>query len=115
MERKLRLSHYFDIQRVRQNGKSFAHPLFVLITLRDEKLDHPLIGVIASKSVGGAVERVRAKRVLRAAADSLLTNIDPKSMVLLIARKRVLEHDANEVCEVLEGQLKKAAIYRSDE
>lgn len=104
-----------DIQRVRQNGKSLAHPLFVLIYLHDPQIDHALVGVIASKAVGGAVERNHAKRLLRAAADELMEQIDPQTMVLLIARQRILEHDSDEVRQVLESQLEKAALLRKGE
>jgi ribonuclease P protein component len=84
----------------------------VLIHLQDKSVDNALVGVIASKSVGGAVERNRAKRVLRSAAVALHDHITPDSMILLLARKPILEHDATEITEILAGQLKKAGIYR---
>ena len=70
------------------------------------------VGVIASKAVGGAVERNRAKRVLRSAATELHENIQPDCMLLLIARQAILEHDTPEITEILAAQLKKAGIYR---
>lgn len=112
MERKFRLNHTLDIQRVRREGKSFAHPLFVLITLPDQSVERSLIGVIATKSVGGAVERNHAKRLLRASADSLAGHIKDGNMILLVARKRILEADSSDdVREILESQLKKADLY----
>ena len=111
MEKKIRLNRTVDIQRVRQDGKSYTHPLFVLIVLRDPELEQAMIGVIATKSVGGAVERNHAKRLLRAAADSLADSIQQDNMVLLIARKRILDSDAIEVQRVLEKQLRKSQIY----
>lgn len=113
MERKLRLNRPVDIQRVRQYGKSYAHPLFVLIKLQEPELEKCLIGVIATKSVGGAVERNHAKRLLRAAADALAESIQGDQMILLIARKRIIDSDGVEVQRVLESQLKKAEIYSS--
>jgi len=112
VERKNRLNHYLDIQRVRRNGKSIAHPFFVLIYCRDKSIDNALVGSIASKAVGGAVERNRAKRVLRSAAAELHANIMPDCMVLLVARKAILDHDATEITELLAAQLKKAGIFR---
>lgn len=111
MERKNRLNHTLDIQRVRRNGKSIAHPFFVLTYLRDSSVDNAPVGVIASKAVGGAVERNRAKRVLRSAASELHENIVPDSMILLIARQAILDHDTPEIAELLAGQLKKAGLY----
>lgn len=112
MDRKDRLNHTIDIQRVRRNGKSVAHPLFVLVFLRDKSVDNAPVGVIASKAVGGAVERNRAKRVLRSAATELHENIQGDVMLLLLARQQILDHDAPEITEILAQQLKKAGIYR---
>ena len=112
MDRKTRLNHTLDIQRVRRNGKSIAHPFFVLMYLRDSSTQNTPVGVIASKAVGGAVERNRAKRVLRSAADALHANIQQDCMILLIARQAILDHDTPEITEILAKQLKKAEIYR---
>lgn len=114
MRRDLRLSHTLDIQRVRREGKSFAHPLFVMIVLPAQE-DVTRIGVIATKSVGGAVERNRSKRLLRAAADELAECIAPGNMMLLIARKHILDTDTPEVRDVLVQQLMKANIYTPTE
>ncbi len=114
MERVSRLNHTLDIQRVRRYGKSIAHPLFVLMYLREAGTDQTPVGVIASKAVGGAVERNRAKRILRSAASALHEQMAPGTMVLLLARKPILEHDAPEITEILAEQLKKAGIFHGN-
>ena len=114
MDRKDRLNHTLDIQRVRRYGKSIAHPLFVLIYLYDKHVDNAPIGVIASKAVGGAVERNRAKRVLRSAAAALHDSIKPDAMILLLARQPILEHDTPEITGILAGQMKKAGLIISE-
>ena len=112
MDRKDRLNHSVDIQKVRKYGKSIAHPLFVLIYLQDKSVDNAPIGVIASKAVGCAVDRNRAKRVLRSAAAELHDHILPDHMILLLARKPILEYDSTEITEILAAQLKKGGIFR---
>ena len=112
MERKDRLNRTLDIQRVRRYGKSIAHPFFVLICLRDKATENAPVGVIASKAVGGAVDRNRAKRVLRSAAAELHESIRPDCMILLIARQAILDHDTPEITEILANQLKKADLFR---
>ena len=71
MKRRFRLTRSTDIKRVRRSGKSYAHPLVVLYVL---KSDRPgvQVGVSAGLSVGNAVRRNRAKRLLRAAMNELL-------------------------------------------
>ena len=114
MERKNRLNNTLDIQKVRRYGKSIAHPLFVLMYFREKSAENSPVGVIASKAVGGAVERNRAKRVLRSAAGELHETILPGCMVLLIARQAILDHDTPEIIEILAEQLKKAGITREN-
>jgi ribonuclease P protein component len=66
LERLRRLSKPADFQRVRRLGASWAGRLMVLQTLANG-LDHSRFGFAAGRSVGGAVQRNRAKRLLREA------------------------------------------------
>jgi ribonuclease P protein component len=73
------------VQRVRSSGKSYAHPLAVLVTRRND-LDRSRFAVGAGRSLGGAVRRNRAKRRLRSALRSLVPRLAPGWDVLLLAR-----------------------------
>lgn len=74
MQRRFRLTRSEDFKRVRRSGKSYAHPLIVLIV---KKSDHPhvRVGVAAGRMVGTAVVRNRAKRLLREAMRTMIPNI----------------------------------------
>lgn len=85
MDRRHRLTSPQDVQRVRSAGKSYAHPLAVLVTCRND-LDRSRFAVGAGRSLGGAVRRNRAKRRLRSALRLLTPMIAPGWDVLLIAR-----------------------------
>lgn len=111
MEKRIRLNQTAEIQRVRRNGKSWPHPLFVLIVLSEGDQEIPKIGVIATKSVGGAVERNHAKRLLRAAVDALTPHIKSETMILLVARRRIIESNSDEVQSALKTVLDKAHLY----
>jgi ribonuclease P protein component len=69
VQRNFRLTRSEDFKRVRRDGKSYAHPLVVLIALNSENNEHSRVrvGVAAGKSVGTAVIRNRTKRLLREA------------------------------------------------
>ena len=85
MQRKFRLTRSQDFKRVRQSGKSYAHPLIVLIAQSNgEKITH--VGVAAGRMVGTAVKRNRAKRLMREAMRPLLSSLTSGWDLILIAR-----------------------------
>jgi ribonuclease P protein component len=81
----------------------------VLIKHANE-LGTPRIGVAAGRSVGNAVKRNRAKRVLRAAMRPLLPQLLPGYDILLLGRTRINEAKSSEVQVVLADLIKKAGL-----
>ena len=108
MKREFRLTRSADIKRVRREGKSLAHPLFVLFYLPVAEPD-VRVAVVATRSVGGAVQRNRAKRRLRAAVAPWLPALKPGYRVLLLARRPILAARFSELQSGL-----KAALVRAD-
>jgi ribonuclease P protein component len=117
VKRCFRLTRSTDFKRVRRSGKSYAHPLVVLYVLKsDEPGVH--VGVSAGLAVGNAVERNRAKRLLRAAMNELLPHTAPGrcpepvegSDLLLIARSSLPESDLQQTRAALSNLLKRAGL-----
>lgn len=94
---------------MRRLGKSYAHPLVVLVSLPGEQ-DQTHLGVSAGRSVGGAVQRNRAKRVLRAAVSPLLEQVPPGWEIVLVARKPLLDAPFSSVQNALRSLLVRAAL-----
>lgn len=109
MNPRFRLVRSADFKRVRRFGKSFAHPLVVLIVLPNE-LDRTRIAVAASRSVGKAVDRNRAKRLLRAAAQPLIPSIQIGWDMILLARKPLIQMKCQETQTALITLLKRAHL-----
>ena len=112
MERRIRLRRSGDVKRVFDEGESWAHPLLVLIVRRDSK-GHSRVGVTASRKVGGAVERNRAKRLLREAARHLYPEYQHEGWdMMLVARPKLLAAKTDEVERALASLLKRAGLWR---
>jgi ribonuclease P protein component len=86
VKRELRLTRSSDFERVRRSGKSYAHPLVVLIAAPNQQKT-TRIGVAAGKSVGNAVKRNRAKRLIRAALVPLQGEIATGWDLVFLARR----------------------------
>ena len=110
IERRIRLRRSADVKRVYDEGKSWAHPLLVLI-VRPNELGFSRVGVTASRKVGGAVERNRVKRLLREAARRLYPEFETRGWdVILIARPRLVEVNEAEVERALLSLLDRAGL-----
>ncbi len=109
MKRRFRLTRANDFKRVRRFGKSYAHPLIVLVTLPSE--DNTVqVGVAASRSVGNAVDRNRAKRRIRSAVEAVLSEIQPGWKIIILARKPILTVEFKEIRAALGSLLKEAGL-----
>ena len=109
MERRLRLRRTSDVRRVYDQGRSWAHPFLVLVA-RPNGLDFSRVGVTASRKVGGAVARNRAKRLLREAARRLYPQWESGWDVMLVARAGILEVKEPQVEAALASLLRCAEL-----
>ncbi len=85
VSRDLRLRKSFEYDRVRQRGKSWSSRILVLSILENETGQNRY-GFAVGKRVGGAVERNRAKRLMREAVRHLHPRLAQGYDVVLIAR-----------------------------
>ena len=109
MQRKFRLTRSTDFKRVRRTGKSYAHP-FVVLVVQTSETPRVRVGVTAGRSVGGAVQRNRAKRLLREAMRPLLPDLYPGWDLILIARPALASKSLQEIRQVLTGLLRRARV-----
>ncbi len=109
MQRKFRLTRSEDFKRVRRSGKSYAHPLVVLIVKKNEQ-PHLKIGIAAGRTVGTAVYRNRAKRLLREAMRTLIPNIASNLDLILIARPGLASATLEDTRQALRNLLQRAQI-----
>lgn len=107
----LRLRSTTDFERVRRDGRSYAHPLVVLIVNRStEPAGRTRVGFAAGRSVGSAVKRNRAKRLLREAVRALSAEIAPGWDLVLIARAPIVTSPLPQVRDAVSQLLRKAHV-----
>jgi len=113
MEKRIRLRHESDVRRVYDEGQSWVHSLLVLVA-RPNNFDFSRVGVTASRRVGNAVARNRAKRLLREAARCLYPQFGVGWDVMLVARAGILEVKEPQVEKALASLLKRARLGESE-
>jgi ribonuclease P protein component len=109
VKRKFRLTRSTDLKRVRRYGKSFAHPLVVLVVLPSEET-RLRFGFIAGRSTGRAVQRNRAKRLMREAVRSAQDQIQPGWDMVWIARRPMVDATYWEISEAVLELLERAGL-----
>ena len=109
MERSVRLRRTKDVQRTFRDGTSWAHPLLRLVAYPNG-LSLTRVGVTASRRVGGAVARSRAKRLLRESARRLYGRIGSGWDVMLVARPDLLGKKQQQIEEALASLLEEAGL-----
>jgi ribonuclease P protein component len=109
VQRKFRLTRSEDFKRVRRSGKSYAHPLVVLIVQAHEQ-PRVKVGVAAGRTVGTAVHRNRAKRLLREAMRTLIPDIASNLDLVLIARPALVSATLEDARHALLNLLQRAKL-----
>jgi ribonuclease P protein component len=113
MNRKYRLTSSTDFKRVRRTGKSYAHPLAILL-VSPNGLTISRIGVIAGRATGNAVRRNRAKRRLREALRRYLPRMVSGQDVVLIARPAFHEAEWSDVLNAMATLLGRAGLLEEE-
>lgn len=114
MQRKFRLTSSADFERVRRSGKSYAHPLLVLVAQASES-SRVRVGVAAGKTTATAVQRNRAKRLLREAIRPILPSLACGWDLILIARPALASATLEDTRAALLTLLRRAQLIPVDE
>jgi ribonuclease P protein component len=108
----MRLRRPEEFRRVWSTGRSWAHTWFVLWALPND-LDHVRVGITASRKVGNAVARNRARRLLREATRHLYPHIATGWDLVLVARPTLVTVKEPRVESALQSMLNLAGLWVS--
>ena len=96
-----------EFSRIYARGKSYVHPNLVLYVAKN-RLGYTRVGLTATKKIGHAVQRNRARRVMRAAlTEHLAQNIGGYD-IILVARGQTPRLKSTQLSKTL-GKLFRAA------
>jgi ribonuclease P protein component len=98
-----------DFERVRESGRTWINPWLVLGVLEND-LDHVRVGVSASRRFGGAVKRVRARRLIREAVRPRLDEISGGWDLVFIARASLRNASFEDVDRAVAQLLQRARL-----
>ena len=98
-----------EFSRVYARGKSYVHPHMVLYVAKN-RLGHTRIGLTATKKVGKAVQRNRARRVMRAALSEHLAADVGGYDIILVARAQTPKLKSTQVSRTLAKLMRAAGL-----
>ncbi len=99
-----------DFQRLYRRGKSAAHPALVTYVAKN-RLGYNRLGLTASKKIGNAVQRNRARRIIRQAYLEAEPDLACGYDLVLVARTRTVFLKSTDLVPVLRGQAKKLGVW----
>ena len=111
MRRKNRLRANADYERLRREGRTWAHPLLVLSVLPND-LEYSRFGFVIGRRIGKATDRNRIKRRMR---ESVRTRLKRREIaagwdVVFIARRPIRDASFHQVDEAIGLVLCRASL-----
>jgi len=91
---------------IRNKGIFYQSNNFNVQILSDQDLDNNIgVGYTATKKIGNAVNRNRAKRIMRELAKKILINGKINTYYVLIAKKSILDSNFNDLLKELKKSI----------
>ena len=98
-----------EFARAYARGKSYVHP-YVVLYVNKNRAGCTRVGLTASKKVGNAVTRNRARRVMRAALSEVLRGDVGRYDIVLVARGLTPKLKSTKLVPVLKKLFKDAGL-----
>lgn len=122
-----RLRQRTDVQSVRRSGRAVKHPLAIFLVAPSSIMDGQFtekgvmmgcppsrFAFVASRRVGSAVQRNRAKRLMREAVRLQMNKIQSGWDGIFIARQETVDSTLPEIIDAVENLFSRAKILQKN-
>jgi len=96
MKKTVSIKKNFEYKRVYHRGRSVVGPYIAVYVLNNKGTQNRL-GLTVSKKIGNAVERNRAKRLMRESYRLIEDEVLPGFDIVLVARQKCINSNCNQV------------------
>jgi ribonuclease P protein component len=110
--RTARIKQGRDFARIRQQGSRTVGSCLIANWLAIPEQEHPRLGVITSGKIGGAVERNRARRLMRESFRVHQHDLEPSVDLVLVARTSIRNKSFATVEKDFLTTLRKAGLLK---
>ena len=112
MQRHLRLRRKQDFDRLREAGRVWRHPFFVL-SAAPNGLPHNRYGFVTSKRLGNAVTRNGVRRLMRESVRLMDSQLQQGYDIALIARTSIVGQPYHAVNQAIVATMQRARLRDS--
>ena len=102
-----------DFRRAYGRGKSYTNPALVMY-VRKNRAGSCRIGITASKKIGNAVQRNRARRVIREAFRQINLPLRGHYDLVFVARTKTVFKKSTEIYDVMLPMLMNAGVIENE-
>lgn len=100
-----------DFRRLYHRGRSYVNPGVVIYVMKN-KSGARRLGITVAKKIGSAVERNRAKRIIREAYRNLERKTIEGFDLVIVARKKTIYLKSTDLVRALSGMFSSAGILK---
>ncbi len=103
-----------DFRRAYARGKSYTNPALVMY-VRKNRAGSCRMGITASKKIGNAVQRNRARRVIREAFRQVDLPLKGNYDVVFVARTKTVYKKSTDIYNIMLPMLIEAGVVKNEE
>lgn len=111
MGKNVSLNKNKDFKYIYNRGRSIISPLLVTYVVKN-KCSINRIGITTSKKIGNAVERNRARRIIKSAYRNFNDKIKVGYDIVFVARGRTVKSDSNRIYNVMNKHLNNLGLFQ---